>query len=583
MKLPKDYFQTHFRTILIICASFLLCTGCRTKATVLAWDTAKVSSDFPESKLKLPSSGVCFSGGGTRAMNCAIGQLRGLQEADLFGDIGYISAVSGGSWAASIFTYYQSGAANDRQLLGDTIAPDSITMDKLKHMPEGFMGEVITRSLEADLFERLGLNLLSVGALQKMDFIWIDGVGHTYLKPFGLYNPENPKYFTLDTTTRDSIIKRNPKLKKNDFIHVRNEDGGIKRPFLVINSSLLAPAKDLPLKNPENLSVFNYTPLYIGSNVGMRITDTNLITKESVSFDVGGGFIEPFGFGGDYLSSHSVFNPGNEASRLRVKLAKKRFEVVDATGTSSSAFGAAVSSSILAQLPSDVLPGFSLDNLIPEEEYWPFKADGEVGTQQTYRYTDGGNLENYGLISLLQRGVQNIVVFINTDTPLSVDCNPSPTSPPLASEVDSDLYPLFGYKFGNHINNQVFTTEDFTTVYDGLKRAKLDGGTVMTKTSLTTVENKWWGIPEGQPVEILWVYNERVPEWEDLLQQPVKDKINEGLTGPFPNFPQYKLIFENGFFAGISYTKQQVNLLYQLSAWNVYHNKAAFEFLREGN
>ena len=570
-----------FQFFIILGFSLLFCISCRTKATVLAWDKARSPQEFPEASLHLPSTGVCFSGGGTRAMNCAIGQMKGLQELGLWEDIGYISAVSGGSWASTIFTYYRDGAKNDTELLGTIIPPNEITLDTLNYMPKGFMGEVITKNLMDNLFERLGLDLISHGILQKMDYIWIDGVGHTYLKPFGLYDSKNPKYFTLNNKTRDGILARNPKLKASDFITVHKQKGDIKRPFLVVNSSLLGPSKYLPIRNPENLSVFNYTPLYIGSNNPIRVTDKELISDKSISFNAGGGFVEPFGFGSDLLPSQNRQLSKNTANSLRVKLARRRFQAVDATGASSAAFGAIVSSNVLLQLSSDILLGYSLNHLIPEEEYWPISEKGVIGNAERYRFTDGGNLENYGLITLLQRGVKKIVVFINTNTPITVDLTPSSVCPPLPNQIDSDLYPLFGYKIGNHIRNQVFSKNDFNKVYNGLSEAKKQGKTVMTKTNLITVENDWWGIPKGQKVEILWVYNETVPEWQNQLKAPVLDEICLGSQGEFLDFPLYKLMFENGITKGISLTKPQVNLLYQLSAWNVYSNKEMFDFLKK--
>ncbi|MEM6722008.1 MAG: hypothetical protein AAF611_21955 [Bacteroidota bacterium] len=577
---------THFhkyanvRFVIVCIFSVLIFSSCRTKGTVLAWSSAEKPEQFPEASLNLPKTGVCFSGGGTRAMNCAIGQMKGLQKLGLWNDIGYISAVSGGSWASTIFTYYQEGAASDEQLLGTIMAPEKITLDNLNQMPKGFMGEVITKSLFDNLFERLGLDLISHGILQEMDFIWIDGIGHTYLKPFGLYDPKHPKYFTLNEIIRDDIIKRNPKLDASDFIMVHSRKGDIKRPFLVVNSSVLGPNKDLPIRNPENLSVFNYTPLYIGSNVALDVTDKELISKREVNFLTGGGFIEPFGFGSKVLSSQDTQLKPNEANPIRVELRHKRFQAVDATGTSSAAFGAIVSSNLLLQLSSDILLGYSLDHLIPEEEYWPISRNGVIQKAEKYRFTDGGNLENYGLITLLQRDLKKIVVFINTNVPITVDLMPSATCPPLPSQIDSDLYPLFGYPTGNQIHNQVFSKDDFITVYKGLSDAKKAGKTVMVKTNLTTVYNKWWGIPAGQNVEILWVYNETVPEWQNKLQAPVLNEICQGPNGKFPDFPLYKLIGENGLLKGISFTTAQVNLLYQLSAWNVYSNKEVFDFLR---
>lgn len=548
----------------------------------MAWESASTKEEFPEASLKLPSTGVCFSGGGTRAMNLALGQMAGLRELDLWDDIGYISAVSGGSWASTIFTYYNAGAENDNQLLGNIIKdPKKITMDTLAYMPEGFMGEVITKHLVDDVLLRLAEGRLTLGILQKMDYAWIDAVGSTYLAPYGLYDPKHPKYFTLNNQTKSKILARNRKLKADDFITVHNQQGDIKRPFLIVNSSLLAPSRYLPLKNPENLSVFNYTPLYIGSNNPIGVTDTELLSGSTISFNAGGGFVESFGFGSDLLRSQKR-QLSNDGTELKVRLAKRRFEAVDATGTSSAAYGAIFSSSLFAQLASFVLTGFSADQLIPEEEYWPISSNGVVDDADRYRFTDGGNLENYGLISLLQRGVEKVVVFINTDTPLDVSITPSAACPPLASQVSSDLFPLFGYKIGNQTKNQVFKKSDFTTVYDGLRNAKLNKQSVIAKTTLSTVENKWWGIKPNQEVTVLWVYNESVPEWENLLSTEVKEEICAGPNGAFPEFPLYKLIGENGYLNGISLTKEQVNLLYQFSAWNVYSNKEVFDFLKDG-
>ena len=575
----KRRFRFHF--LILLGFTLIFYTGCRTKANVIAWETASTFKEFPEAKLNLPSTGVCFSGGGTRAMNLALGQMKGLDSLGLWDDIGYISAVSGGSWASTIFTYYNEGAKNDKQLLGNIIAPGDITMKNLKHMPKGFMGEVISNHLIDDVLGRLAEGTLTLGILQKMDYVWIDAVGSTYLKPYGLYDPENPKYFTLNDSTRNGILARNSKLKASDFITVHKKKGDIKRPFLIVNSSLLAPARYLPIKNPESLSVFNYTPLYIGSNHPIGVTDTELLTGRTISFNAGGGFVEPFGFGSDLLRSQNRQLSGNSGTNLRVKLARKRFGAVDATGTSSAAYGATFSSSFLAQLGSEILTHFSADQLIPEEEYWPISANGVIDNADRYRFTDGGNLENYGLISLLQRGVQKVVVFINTGTPLDVNIDPSKDCPPLSTQVSSDLFPLFGYKFGNQIHNKVFKKEDFKKVYDKLRKAKLEGKTVMAKTTLYTVKNSWWGINPNQKVEVLWVYNERVLEWQNQLKDPaVITQICDGPNGKFPDFPLYKLIGENGLINGISLTKEQVNLAFQLSAWNVYSNKDVFNFLK---
>ena len=84
--------------------------------------TAGCESYFPERQTPLidrtRDCGVCFSGGGTRSLAASMGQLRGLYNLGLLSGTRYISSVSGGSWAATNYVYYKSGAANDIQLLG---------------------------------------------------------------------------------------------------------------------------------------------------------------------------------------------------------------------------------------------------------------------------------------------------------------------------------------------------------------------------------------------------------------------------------------------------------------------------------
>src|SRR6266576_3133183 len=69
------------------------------------WQSASPDlNSFPERQLTtpLPGSdlGIAFSGGGTRSASATIGQLRGLRQNGWLGRVRYVTAVSGGSWAA---------------------------------------------------------------------------------------------------------------------------------------------------------------------------------------------------------------------------------------------------------------------------------------------------------------------------------------------------------------------------------------------------------------------------------------------------------------------------------------------------
>jgi len=67
------------------------------------WPMPRTTATFPEQSLKSwppPGSsdtGICFSGGGNRAMSAAMGPMRGLRALGLLGKARYMSCVSGGS------------------------------------------------------------------------------------------------------------------------------------------------------------------------------------------------------------------------------------------------------------------------------------------------------------------------------------------------------------------------------------------------------------------------------------------------------------------------------------------------------
>ena len=100
-------------------------------------------------------TGVCFSGGGMRALTAAMGQLRALTSLELVDKIGYISCVSGGSWASTAYTYYREGSASDEEFLGPITAPQNITMAGLGRLEKGCLGYTATQSLRDAILELL--------------------------------------------------------------------------------------------------------------------------------------------------------------------------------------------------------------------------------------------------------------------------------------------------------------------------------------------------------------------------------------------------------------------------------------------
>ena len=258
---------------IILFATFTFLTGCKHSEQIQIFQTDPGATNsngfnFPEDGLGLQKTGICFSGGGTRAMTCAIGQMKGLDSIGIWPYIGYISSVSGGSWASSIFTYYQTGGdgpQNDVELLGHAHAPGDLNLDSLKTISEKFMGHAVTRDFLGRLLLRLAEDDLTDGILENPDMVWIDAVGETYLKPFGLFD-NGKKYFSLNDSSVNAIVNRSgTNLKAEEFITVHDQPEDAPRPYLVMNSAILMPSKQIELQTPEPMAVFNYSPLGVGS------------------------------------------------------------------------------------------------------------------------------------------------------------------------------------------------------------------------------------------------------------------------------------------------------------------------------
>lgn len=569
---------------------------------------------------RTPNTGICFSGGGTRALTAAIGQLRGLGlrreqgGLDLMKNVRYISCVSGGSWASTAYTYYNSGPQDDTVFLGPIRAPQDITWPALAELDPNCLGHTATRSLRNTLIDLVGK--------VPEHLLWIRAIGETFFQPFGIFDHAAPVGFTLNSDSENDIKERNthngklnPALEKIRFHKVRAARD-YPRPYLIINASLIGP-KSLAPFNREGLVAAEFTPLYTGTPFGREITYSPEGGKKTSAW-VGGGYVESFAFGGSAPDGRPAgcSLPAPPSLCADMPLPPRRFTLADASGASSAAFAGYIET-------SSIFSDLGLKNLSPEELYWPIRVDDPVLTT-TFMLGDGGILDNYGLIALLRRQVENIIVFINTDAKLDLTLDATPPADPPAnwpnhetSRIDYSLAPLFGFPYVDDgismIHSRVFAEADFKAVVANLQCAKNPpdnqdpnhpavNGTVMAKTRLRVQINDWWGISDTLPdqspylVTILWVYNERVREWENALNTskfeyrwldflPVhltlKDAIKKGNEaspwGPFKHFPNYRTMEEDGVLDLVELSPRQVNLLADLSCWNVTHNKNVFE------
>ena len=538
------------------------------------WDGESRNFVYPEQAAgfvrKRGATGVCFSGGGNRAMVAAWGQIRGLVESGWIDKVDYISCVSGGSWAATAFTYYNEGADNDEEFLGLTQSPNKLRINSLEQMSPLSLGATATESFMSRLVEQA--LFVASGQITPND-VWQRAVGATFFERFGMYDRSRAEYISCNEETVADILRRNPGLSGAKFHTVRNKAGDAKRPYLVVNSTLMWP-------NSDNLVHFEYTPLTTGSRHRLELDD-----GRGEKHTVGGGLIESFAFGCGAPTSWPPQHGagceqwGGSDGCVDAPSPARPFSLALASGTSSAAF-AATNASLLGGNPL-------LNNYLrqgpPLERYWPpprFEADARPVAEE-YTYGDGGSLENYGVIPLLLRGVEKLVVFINTERRLNLDYDPgaAPYKSPSIFELDGNMCTLFGLlpldrKQPPTPHNQVFRTEEFRGAVQALQQAQRDGGPAIATTRHQVQDNEWWGLTGGWDVEVCWYYLDRVAAWEDDLDPEVRRIVEAGNRAapedkiPYWGFPNYKTMFQSGKLAIIAMKPGEANLLAEFCAWS---------------
>ena len=523
-------------------------TGAEPTAEARVWVSDGPRYRFPErdsASARPPSTGVCFSGGGTRSLVATAGQLRGLTATGLIADVGYLACVSGGAWAAVPYTYHAAVARDDAELLGPVVPPERLRLPALAALPEGRLDQPATAAFERHLAAAIG------DADLPRDEVWTRAVGATYLAPFGLFDPRAPAWFTADARAAAAIRAANPYLEGAPF-HVVH--GGAWRPHLVISASLVWPRLPAEPTDERQRIGFEFTPLGVGTPCR-----STLRAPSGASCAVGGGFLEPFAFGCPAPAGGPDAN-----GRVRVAPPPRPFTLADATAATSASSTRAVA-------------------FVPRARHWALgEADGEPG--RAHSFADGGDVENFGLIALLRRRVERIVVFVNTLHPIADEVRPE--TAPVATGIDPYLPPLFGYATRKCPHNQVFPRASFGGVVEALQRARSRGRGVVATTRLAVEPNAWWGVSGGWEVEVCWVYNERAPAWEARLDADVRGALEAGQppdpSGPFARFPFYRTEGQNPGCL-VRLTAPQVNLLAELSCWVVVEHAAQLgEVLRGG-
>ncbi len=540
---------------------------------------------WPELKIKEIASrsnvGIAFSGGGLRSATASLGAMRALHQLKVVEKIRYVGCISGGSWFAIPWTYLPA-KFNDTDFLGHYSPPQQLNpQDMIAQFAEPQASLFMNMLDKSELLNKENIAKVldqdtSLGNSSK-DEIWGEFVGKSMLKGIGRYH-QTQRYATYTTSVRQTLLDRNANLQESDFDCVEKP-----RPYLLINAciinwNVMAKLENIFVRDkalqPKDYPFypFEFTPMYSGINVKYKKDDTTGI------FTCGGGYIENIGF--------DTKDPGKIDSncvKLQVRKDFNRLSVQDMMASSGAAVAftalhlkmlanAADVVTFAAKLATGPNPMVTaadkaadvvrkISSIFPRYHYWHLAEEKNVRTQHLY-FGDGGFLDNYGIMPLLRRQVKNILVYINTDVPLS---GPPITQDDVRSlktwrdndndlnkiEMDGGLPCLFGvpnakaahgmpHRWCGH-KMQIFKQDEFAPMINAMLKRKGDGGPVYYRNEkIKVLKNEFFGVKHEYDANICFIMLQDCPSWTKQIQGEYRRRLdNRQQDASLAGFPNY--------------------------------------------
>mmetsp|Transcript_37300 Transcript_37300/g.107756 ORF Transcript_37300/g.107756 Transcript_37300/m.107756 type:complete len:606 (+) Transcript_37300:92-1909(+) len=509
------------------------------QANVLACSDP-ASCDFPPEQSGV-SLGMCSSGGGGRAKCFFTGVLRGLTALGAMGGVEMLSTVSGSTWVGVPYVFADR---SDVQLLGAETAPAELTLD--------FLNQPDSELLVAQTTSIWPITADSIARKTPPKDEWIYIMGEINLAPFDL--SDAGQYPAQSAADVERIKQQNPGLKDAQFVTPK-----AGRPAYLALGTLVAPRGT---SGSADASVgLEMSPGYIGSPFypdGDRVQ----FAGEAEPRLVGGGTVEAFAFGG----TEPLSDEGGSGQRT-AGAAATPFALSNIVGVSSYAPGAAMADKPLLAVTD------------PKAVYWPVPDPAKLpGPTEatTFNLGDGGNIDNAGLLPLLQRSIPKLIWVVNSYKELDssypwkerCDCGESCQQDfdPLAAGVVDQVLDKFGYgaevTTGAQylVHNQVFDKSEIMGLACDIWRAKDQGKPAVVQFTSTVLRNTWWGLAGGNKVDILLFYLDSSSGFVEALPAETREEIAKGSDGMFSGFPVYKTTFQvEG--EPTAYTMRQANLL----------------------
>lgn len=484
---------------------------------------------FSSNQLQHPKNNfnraLCLSGGGARSFTMSITILRDLELNNKINNFDTIGSVSGGSWANALFQYGKYDSRSE--FLGDVYEPQNINQENINLLPKTCVRSCTDISIGDELIREAGDVVKFLLDKEKASTIWKRLVSY-YSAPFSL---NVNKFFSYNEESIKKELENQSELSREDFILPSKI-----LPFPLFFSTVEGPESLEPYIIDTNASatIFEMSPLYTGIYNPLSITYTNEEKTKEDTIDVG-NFINSVSFKG-------ILGENN------ISKVNERFLLLDAMSLSSWALGSFINSL--------ELPDF-LDKELYIENYFNKTENNE------FLFTDGGTVNNEGIIPMVQRNFETIVCCVNSDTKFNYFISDDYTIETLP--LDFRLASLFGINltqnfFGERTydftNAQIFKKENFYTLIKEMNNIEKKGDGIVCKIEVETIENNWYNIP-GNRKHILIIIYPSVPEnWFNLLKPEIQSIVEE------KNLP-----FIKTQLVGIN--AESSNLMASMTSWTV--------------
>lgn len=120
----------------------------------------------------------------------------------------------------------------------------------------------------------------------------------------------------------------------------------------------------------------------------------------------------------------------------------------------------------------------------------------------------GGLLEITGIMSVLYRGVEHILVCDTSMMPLDDDGNLKSLFGLTPDVTDGSFDPT---------HNTIFRRADYDAILAALHTEMDAGRFPIASADVVTVTNNYWGIKAGMRVHLTWIYLHAAQDWLDRL------------------------------------------------------------------